>query len=240
MTFIRNMFMVFDSLAGDYPSLLKRNHFENCFLRQFFHKDGHYVRVMNPLHYVITDDEPLKPHFKDVNLTRQMSLPSIHPESPVAKLTNHEIYRNENSFPVTTEVKKCDRIKLPQVHTCVEIDASLGPLQYNFDSRGRSLVLAFAIALGQARLNYGPEVSGVLKQPITVNFVSTNGQDFLVTVFQLNTLDLKGEVKNLACQDQLGNLFESCDYAKAVPQVVGYNHEVVKRLLTIYIQNNRV
>ena len=231
------MFLVFDSLAGDYPSLLHRSHIENCMIRQFFYKDGHYVRVVNPLHYVIADEKALKPNTERINMTTGMNLPDIFPESPVARLVEHSVYRNENSFPIRDEIKMCKSISTPQIHTCVEIDPSIGPKAYKFNSPGRSLVLAFATALGQARFNHGPEVSGVLDKPITVNFISTNGQDFLVTVFQLNTLDLESNVKNIVWQEQLGNIFETCDYVKAVPQVIGYNEKVVKKLLSVYLQN---
>ena len=81
MTFIRNLFFIFDSLAGDYPRLLNRVHLEDCFLRQFFEKDEHYVRVMNPLHFVIADDDPLKPYVADVEETKRITLPDIYPEN---------------------------------------------------------------------------------------------------------------------------------------------------------------
>ena len=231
------MFLVFDSLAGDYPSLLNRSHLENCMIRQFFYKDDYYVRVVNPLHYVITDDKALKPNTERVKMTTGIDLPNIFPENAVSRLVEHDVYRNENSFPIREEIKMCKGISPPQIHTCVEIDPSLGPKAYKFDSPGRSLVLAFATALGQARFNHGSEVSGVLDKPITVNFISTNGQDFLVTVFQLNTVDTNSNVKNIVWQEQLGNVFETCDYVKAVPQVIGYNQEVVKKILAVYLQN---
>ena len=81
MTFIRNLFFIFDSLAGDYPRLLNRVHLEDCFLRQFFEKDEHYVRVMNPLHFVIADDDPLEPYVADIEETKRITLPDIYPEN---------------------------------------------------------------------------------------------------------------------------------------------------------------
>ena len=237
MTFIRNLFLIFDSLAGDYPRLLNRVHLEDCFLRQFFEKDEHYVRVMNPLHFVIADENPLKPYVADVEKTKQIDLPDIYPENSVGRFVDNNvarqiknnIYINENAFPFIQKAGSCAHI-----HTCVEVDASLGPLEYTFDSRGRSLVLAFSTALGQARLLHGESVSGQLSNPITVNFISTNGQDFLLTVFQMNTLDLSSPVKNIVWQKQLGNIFGRCDFIEAVPTLEDYNHDVVETLLSVY------
>jgi len=218
-------------------------HLEDCFLRQFFEKDEHYVRVMNPLHFVIADDDPLKPYVADIEETKRITLPDIYPENSVgrfvdtnvARQVKNNVYLNENSFPFVTQKTGLSNAKNPlYVHTCVEVDASLGPLEYTFDSRGRSLVLAFSTALGQARLLHGESVSGQLSHPITVNFISTNGQDFLLTVFQMNTLDLSSPVKNIVWQKQLGNIFGRCEFVEAVPTLEDYNHDVVKTLLAVY------
>ena len=238
MTFIRNLFLTFDSLAGDYPRLLNRVHLEDCFLRQFFEKDGHYVRIMNPLHFVIADENPIKPYVSDVEKTQQMALPDIFPENGVARFVDtnvgrqikSNVYLNANSFPLN---QHSDKPKI-HIHTCVEVDSSLGPIEYTFDSRGRSVVLAFTAALGQARLLYGQSVSGQLSNPITINFITTNGQGFLVTVFQLNTLDLNSSLKNIVWQKQLGNIFGTCDFIEGVPIFEDYNHDVIRNLLAVY------
>ena len=238
MTFIRNLFLTFDSLAGDYPRLLNRVHLEDCFLRQFFEKDGHYVRIMNPLHFVIADENPIKPYESDVEKTQQMALPDIFPENGVARFVDtnvgrqikSNVYLNANSFPLN---QHSDKSKI-HIHTCVEVDSSLGPNEYTFNSRGRSLVLAFTAALGQARLLYGQSVAGQLSNPITINFITTNGQGFLVTVFQLNTLDLNSSLKNIVWQKQLGNIFGTCDFIEGVPVFEDYNHDVITNLLAVY------
>ena len=177
-------------------------------------------------------------------------------DTNVARQVKNNVYLNENSFPFVTQKTGLSNAKNPlHVHTCVEVDASLGPLEYTFDSRGRSLVLAFSTALGQARLLHGnllnflnflsfvilsnfvilgESVSGQLSHPITVNFISTNGQDFLLTVFQMNTLDLSSPVKNIVWQKQLGNIFGRCEFVEAVPTLEDYNHDVVKTLLAVY------
>ena len=52
----------FDRLAVEYPALMKRQHVENCLMRQFFEKDGHNVQVQHPSEYLITDEKPVRPY----------------------------------------------------------------------------------------------------------------------------------------------------------------------------------
>ena len=106
------------------------------------------------------------------------------------------------------------------------------------DYHGRSLIMAFASALAQARINYGADVKGLLPQPITVHFVNSNGIKFHFSVFQLNTLDLEGDVKNIFWhQTEMDELYSECSYIMAQPMLEGYNHTVFNKLLAIYLQN---
>ena len=109
---------------------------------------------------------------------------------------------------------------LPQIHTAFEFNNSIDPeLRSDQDYYGRSLIMAFAASLGQARLNYGPDVSGILPKPITLHFVNTNGKKFHFSVFQLNNLNLEADndsVKNIFWHEpSFLNMFEKCDYINA-------------------------
>ncbi len=101
--------------------------------------------------------------------------------------------------------------------------------------------MAFGAALGQARQQYGPDVSGRLPKPITINFVNTNGVKFHLCAFQLNTLDLDckaSNVKNIFWHEaELQPLFDACDYVLARPTIKSYNPEVVVKLMAMYLQN---
>ena len=91
----------------------------------------------------------------------------------------------------------------------------------------------------QARLKYGPNFIGELPEPIAIHFVNTNGSKFHFSVFQLNTLDLNSDIKNIFWhQPQMEKLFDTCEYVNAVPTIEGYNHLIFNKLLGIYLQFN--
>ena len=207
-------------------------------VRQFF-KNGHdFVRIMSPLAYVVTDTNPIQPYAneKGGEKTKDIRWPHIDPLSCLSYFFEDHIYRDINSFPVKSE----SALK-PQIHTCIEMNHSINRNgRIDSDYHGRSLIMAFASALAQARLNYGPDVSGVLPQPITVHFVNGNGIKFHFSVFQLNTLDLDGKdkVKNIFWhQAEMDHLYTDCSYALSQPTLTGYNHAVFNKLLAMYLLN---
>ena len=57
-------------------------------------------------------------------------------------------------------------------------------------------------------------------------------------IFQLNSLDLNGDTKNIFWhQPVMEEFFGTCDYVSAVPTIQGYNHNVFNKLLAIYLHN---
>ena len=80
-------------------------------------------------------------------------------------------------------------------------------------------------------------ISGILPKPITLHFINTTGKKFHFSVFQLNTLDLKGDIKNIFWHDTaITNMFEECRYINAKPVLEGYNHNVFNNILAMYLQ----
>ena len=91
----------------------------------------------------------------------------------------------------------------------------------------------------QARLKYGPDFVGDLPEPIAIHFVNSSGSTFHFSVFQLNTLNLNSDIKNIFWhQPQMEKLFDTCEYVNAVPTIEGYNHLIFNKLLGIYLQFN--
>ena len=125
----------------------------------------------------------------------------------------------------------------PHIHTCFEVYNGLQP-RMDQDYFGRSLILAYASTLAQARLKYGKKILGDLPEPIAVHFINTNGSKFHFSVFQLNSLDLNGDIKNIFWHEPvMEEFFDTCDYVSAVPTIQGYNHGVFNKLLAIYLHN---
>jgi len=92
-------------------------------------------------------------------------------------------------------------------------------------------MLGFAAALGQARLLYGAEVEGDLPKPVAVNVVSTNGVSWELATFQLNSVDLGSEVKNLFFHHgETLRLMDYCGYREARPCLDGVKPETFSML----------
>ena len=133
--------------------------------------------------------------------------------------------------------------QLQNVHTGVEFSLGVAShLRSDAVYHARGLINSFLLALGQAKLVYGPDVKGDLPVPIAVNFVSTDGQKFHFSAFQLNTLDLDNEegIKNIYwCDSNIESIYQTCDYVKAVPTLAGYNHDVFKKFAALYLDNSK-
>jgi len=242
MSIIRNIMYAFDRLAIDYPALIKRQHVENSLIRQFFDKDGQLVQVESSLDYLITDEKPVKPYANSETVlkTKDMNLPDLKPMNSLSNLFDSHVYRHENSFPTEDNIpieEHSGDSMTPHIHTCFEVYNGMQP-RMDEDYFGRSLILAYASTLAQARLKYGEKILGDLPEPIAVHFINTNGSKFHFSVFQLNSLDLNGDIKNIFWhQPVMEEFFGACDYVSAVPTIQGYNHNVFNKLLAIYLQN---
>lgn len=95
-------------------------------------------------------------------------------------------------------------------------------------------MFAFTAAVGQARLLYGNQVEGKLPKPVVVNSVSTNGVWWEMASFQLNSLDMQSDVKNLFFHhpDSM-KLIDFCGYRDARPELEGLNMDTFKQLTSL-------
>ena len=237
------MYHSFDLLALEFPYLLNRHHHESYTLRQFFEKDDHLVKIHSPVGYMVTTNESVEPYasVSDVELTKSQDLPHLGPLNGLSYFFENHVYRKDNNWPFKENIQNVCSV-LPQIHTAFEFNNSIDPeLRSDQDYYGRSLIMAFAASLGQARLNYGPDVSGILPKPITLHFVNTNGKKFHFSVFQLNNLNLEADndsVKNIFWHEpSFLNMFEKCDYINTQPTLTNYDHNVFSHILAMYLQN---
>ena len=192
---------------------------------------------------MVTTNESVEPYasVSDVEMTKSQALPDIGPLNCLSYFFENHVYRKDNNWPFKENVQKVCSV-LPQIHTAFEFNNSIDPeLRSDQDYYGRSLIMAFAASLGQARLNYGPDVSGILPEPITLHFVNTNGKKFHFSVFQLNNLNLEADndsVKNIFWHEpSFLNMFEKCDYINTQPTLTNYDHNVFSHILAMYLQN---
>jgi len=204
---------------------------------QFIQREGFLVQLNSPLEYIVTSPTPVKPYASQeaVNETKKIALPDLGPLNCLSYFFENNVYREENSFALSD----WKRDNVPHIHTCFEVHSGLAPQLFGDDHYfGRSLIMAFASGLAQARALYGDDISGVLPAPITVHFVNTDGKRFFFSVFQLNTMDANSDIKNVFWHDPtVHSLYDQCNYVTGRPVIEGCNPEVANKLLSIYLQS---
>jgi len=239
----RGLLRACDSVAGDRPSLLSRMHLENTQIRQFIERKEDLIRFFVPIQHMVTDSKPLAAYAdsNEVQRTQNMTLPNIEPLDPHCTFYKVNVYNDQVNFPI--KPFKGQGLQFQNVHSGIIHNNEIQRhLKTGVEFASRSLALAFLMALGQAKLLYGPEVSGELPAPVAVNLISTDGKRFHFSAYQLNTLDLDNPegVKNMYWGgDNVYNLYEVCDYVKAVPTLQGYNQKVFDKFAALYLENSK-
>ncbi|TRY73787.1 hypothetical protein TCAL_01941 [Tigriopus californicus] len=224
-----------EGLAPAYPNLLDRQVLERNSIRQLYRRHGKLVQIYVSIPFMVTDPQPLPPFLTpdQVQDTRDSNLPDLHPMNCFAAIWPKHIYRDQNNFPVKESTHSAPHVHLAFAFESLR-ECYWSPQVY----AARSLTMAFALALGQARMKYGPEFVGELPEPVAVQFVKTNGFRTTFSAFQLNTLDLENDegVKNVFWHAPRQDFFTQCEYAQALPIFRGYNPEVFKTLIGMYLQ----
>jgi len=233
---------MFDEIRKSSGQSWSRSYSENDMHRQFVESgDGKLLRFHLPTNFSLLSSTPLKP-YADANTvadTKAALLPDVSPQLPVAGLWPTNIYRPESNHPILS----VDHSH-PFIHTVVDHDnnhAKIGfPTWLPDYAKAKGLLTAFTAALGQARLRFGDDVTGVLPQPVCINMVTTNGLQYQLSALQLNTLDLGSEgPKNIFwSHDKTLSLLEFCGYDAAQVSLKGYDPEVFNYLKAFYLQDH--
>lgn len=212
---------------------------ETAVQRQFLHTPGgDLIRLDLALPVAVTSSRPLAQAASEQQVLDTQDIPvvNIEPQSPLATLKPSNIYRDENAHPVTSLLHSHPYINTvfdlhTSPHGCPMTDERVWNVSYQ---KSKCLMLGFASALGQARLIYGDEVEGVLPKPVTVNAVCTNGVHWQMATFQLNTMDLGSDVKNLFYHHpEPLRLFDYCGYREARPELEGVQTETFSMLQSL-------
>jgi len=173
---------------------------------------------------------------KEVEETTTTPLVDISPLSPTSSLYISHIYRDTAAHPITSTLHSKPYLNTVfDFHTSNIGDPFTDDRIWNAEvQRSRCLMFAFTAALGQARLLYGNQVEGKLPKPVVVNSVSTNGVWWEMASFQLNSLDMQSDVKNLFFHhpDSM-KLIDFCGYRDARPELEGLNMDTFKQLTSL-------
>jgi len=250
MNMTRGFMRICDMMSNDRPSLLGRMHMEKTVIRQFLERKGELLRFYVNTPHVVTDTRALAPYADQqvVKSTENIQLPDISPLEPDISFKVKYVYNDQVNFPL----KPLHSVACARHHVHTGIQHHLNPFRASYEAReidsfpadrikSKALVNGFLLALGQAKLTFGEDVKGDLPSPITVNFVSSDGKQFLFSAFQLNTLDLDQPegVKNIYwAHNKLDFMYSTCGYVRAIPTLEHYNPEVFKRFAAHYLENS--
>lgn len=204
---------------------------EGSRIRQFFRaKDGKLVRFYFDLPFTVLGRNPLE----NMKYETQRDVPDVTPLNPVTALFKENIYEEINNHPVLNK-----QHSHPYVHTVFRHYVShIAPKYCEDHEQARCLIYAYAAALGQARLLYGSDIGGDLPTPITINSISTNGPKFILSCFQLNSLDLaSSQTNNFAFTATPLDLFEFCDLDQARVRFTGLNMDTYRWLEAMLTQD---
>jgi len=211
----------------------------------FNSREQELVRLNLDVPFSVLSSAPLPQLASEAEVEKTKEQPGVNmsPLSPLSSLQSSHIYRAEPAHPITSSLHS-----RPYINTVFDFLTSNIGDPFTDDriwkskiQRSRCLMFAFTAAVGQARLLYGNkgngnkvELEGLLPKPIVVNSVSTNGVWWEMTSFQLNTLDVNSEIKNLFFHHpDTMKLIDFCGYRDARPALEGLNMDTFKQLTSL-------
>jgi len=191
--------------------------------------DGKLVRLNLRIPVTVYGDTPLPP-LSSVDPDLITPVPDVSPMDPVASLHPTNIYQDISSHPVTSQAHSS-----PHAHLVIQHYTSPMSPQFMMDRElARAMMAGFTAALGQARLRYGNTISGTLPEPVRVNVVCTDGQNYVLGTVQLQSLDLGSDMKNLFCYNpEPLSLFNICDYVEGAVTMEGLDMETFSVLTSL-------
>jgi len=203
-------------------------------LSTFYFFDGKHIAI-NAENDLLVCSRRALPAFAEeatVDASTNFQLPYLFPLAPTIDLRKTHVWKTEN------QPGWRDGFTHPHAHTMfVKYDDRWTTTQRN----AKALMYCFGQTAAQARRQHGMDVK-TLPKPIAMQCVLTNGFDYSLVCFQLNTLDVSGSeggrgVKNLVWFDA-----DNAMYNKIVPRrsmlrntkYEDYDPTVLTKLFALY------
>ncbi|XP_041133698.1 39S ribosomal protein L37, mitochondrial-like [Polyodon spathula] len=238
---LRDLLHLCGTLQVKHTSLSKRILAENYRVAALWNRDtdvfqvrglnGMLLNSMTPLPAVAPSGEVLA--------TENHTLETFYPISPTIDLQSTYVYDQKNDTGFR------DGYPYPHAHTLFFTETEDSAAKFKPEQlRAKMIMFAFGNALARAKSLYG-EHPQVLKHPVVIQSIATDGRLFQFIVLQLNTTDLGPDtgVKNLIWMDQDQLLY---DYAKCRPLIkkkiikvpaglAGYQPQTFKKFLALHL-----
>ncbi|NXN15063.1 RM37 protein, partial [Indicator maculatus] len=229
-------------MAMKYPALAKRMLARKYMIAATWERESILLQVRGLNGMLLNSMAPIPPvaSKEEILATEEHVLETFYPIAPTIDLQEVNVYKELNdtgfrggypySHPHTLFFLESANVRTDRFR----------PEQL----RAKMLMFAFGNALAKAKVLYGNDPK-VLEQPVVVQSVGTDGQQFQFMVFQLNTTDLVSNdgIKNLVWIDSDQNLYEK---AQCVPEVkkrvvtkpagiYGFQPDTFKKFLALYL-----
>lgn len=182
--------------------------------------------------HLLFNKKPLQPYADSEFRTEFLSkpLPSIYPVNPTISIFEQNIYRMEHLFPV--------RKGAPLENLSMAIFSLNMPFikQSHNELQGRLLLQAFGVLAAYARKMFGENVEE-LPQPLTLNCIHTDSQNFLFGCLEVNSLNIRNTdsiAKNLFWVTDNMQAFSKCEYVNGQLVFEGYNPQVIETLMAMH------
>ncbi|XP_045502585.1 39S ribosomal protein L37, mitochondrial [Colias croceus] len=198
-----------------------------------FDKDDELIQFQEISNILVTSNKPLKHDIEDD--TDFIDIPDLYPVKHTVTLPTEHFYNESSKYPIRSTVA----LKYPHTtwlhYNPTEVKNIYEEPVTNHQVLGRSLTHAFTVASAFAKQLYGEDVKD-LPEPVHVNCIQTDGQNYHFGVFELNTLNVDGVegTKNVwYCKNDM-KLYDSSRYFSGMPSLENYNPKVYGYINAFY------
>nr|XP_003701026.1 PREDICTED: 39S ribosomal protein L37, mitochondrial [Megachile rotundata] len=196
-------------------------------------KEDDFIQFSLKMDMMMTSTRSLSP-IMNVNTNNEFDMPNIYPLHHCISLTKANV-RKSDMYPINMKTPIVNDIHTIFINYDPEEVKNLTELPVTENQiYARSMMKSFTAAAGCARQKFGENVKE-LPEPVVVQCIQSDGQNFQFSVYQLNTLDMDSKnIRNYWWAEPFIKLYESAQYDEGKPCVQEYNKEVFKRFLAFY------
>ncbi|CAD1468491.1 unnamed protein product [Heterotrigona itama] len=201
-------------------------------------KEDNFLKFSLKMDIMMMSSIPLAP-IADVNMDNNFDVPDLYPLHYTIGLSRDKLDNIISSskilYPLTMDSPFMNVHTIFINHNPEEVK-NLTDLPVTEDQiHARSMIKSFGAAAICAQQKFGLSVKE-LPEPIVVQCIQSDGQNFHFSVYQLNTLDIDGKegIKNFWWSEPSIKLYEQALYKNGQSCLEGYNSDVFKRYLAFY------
>ncbi|KAG6449976.1 39S ribosomal protein L37, mitochondrial [Manduca sexta] len=198
-----------------------------------FNKEGDLIQFQELSHILVTSNKPVKHSVE--NDIPFVEIPDLFPVKHTVTLPPEHFYKEDSSYPFQPSVSVCHPHTTWLHYNATEVSNVYETPVTPHQILGRSLTHAFTIASAYAKQLYGEDTKD-LPEPVYINCIQTDAQNYHFGVLELNTLDVDGTegTKNVwYCKNNL-KLYDSSRYFSGMPVLENYNNKVYGYINAFY------